>query len=252
MKIKKLLASVLVATMVFGCTITAFAADDAPTASALTNADANTKGGYSTQVTGDATVETPVIKIVVPTTTSVVLNPYKIPITTTAVNTKLGLAADDVDKVIASALSNAKDEITAPTYTIYNLSNVKIKVVPTITVKATGVTMVETVPGSTDKNYTAKWANITAKFDGLDTNDADVVLGKTYKDTIPSFIIDAASSTKAVGDDGKITYTYAGEKTATLTFTGDLCDPANVATAWNETDKLALTIKYDFAPQVME
>jgi len=239
MKIKKILGIALATTMVFGASLTAFAEDDNTVPVTTDN-----KGVYSTQTTGSGTVETPIIKVVVPKTTDVVLNPYGITINKDEVKQDVGLKSAEA-QVIASKVENIKTQIVAPEYYIYNLSNVPMKVTPTFTVKATGVTLMDAAPAENDtKNATTKWATITATFGETGVILGHTYAGKTEDDKQPAFSMAAGT----FNEDKECT----AATNVKLTFTGSLNGPDKVATSWTDDEKLDITIKYVFAPQVIQ
>lgn len=257
MKVKKVFGLALATAMVLGSSLTAFASSTTPAPSATYDAvTTDNKGVYSTQTTGSASVETPVIKVIVPKTPNVTLNPYGIAIASDVVKETI----EGTEYTIASALVGDDTkalQIVAPEYHVLNMSNVPIKITPTFTIKATGITLLDAEPASTDtKNATTKWATITATYEyGTDASGkAAVILGKTYKgtetDPIPAFTIAAATVTGKGTTEAP--YVYANVKDAKLTFEGKLNSPAKVATSWTDAEKLELTIKYVFAPQVAE
>lgn len=69
MRAKKLLATLMATTMIFGTTMSVYATE-------ISTPDAS--GAFTSTVEGDSTIATPTIKITVPTDVSLTIDPYKI------------------------------------------------------------------------------------------------------------------------------------------------------------------------------
>lgn len=232
MKVKRILAVAMAATMILGSSMIAFASE-------ATTADIqdNGKGVYTTSVTTNTTFQAPIVKVVVPTATPVYLNPYKIKTTIAAV------------EGVNAAVTDSVEQIVAGSYTISNMSNVPVKVDPTFTTTATGAVLL--AGDATTDNLTTKWAKVTATITDAATasNKIEVDLAHKYTgkndDVRPTITIPAGTGI-AKDAQGAITGTAAK---ANLTFAGTLNSPANVATAWTDTDALKIVVKYDIYPQ---
>ncbi len=232
MKVKRILAVAMAATMILGSSMIAFAQE-----SVTADIQDNGKGVYTTSVTTNTTFQAPIVKVVVPTTTPVYLNPY-------GIKTSIDAIAN-----VCEAVTDSTDPIVAGAYTISNMSNVPVKVDPTFTTTATGAVLL--AKDATTDNLTTKWAKVTATITDAATssNKIEVDLAHKYTgkndDVRPTIIIPAGTNiTKDA--QGAISGTAAK---ATLTFTGTLNVPSKVATAWTETDALKIVVKYDIYPQ---
>jgi len=235
MKVKRILAVAMVATMILGSSMIAFAQE-----SVTADIQDNGKGVYTTSVTTNTTFQAPIVKVVVPTATPVYLNPYKIKTTIAAV------------EGVNEAVTDSVEQIVAGSYTISNMSNVPVKVDPTFTATATGAVLL--AGDAATEKLTTKWAKVTATITDAATasNKIDVDLAHKYTgkndDVRPTITIPAGTDI-AKSEAGVISGTPAK---ANLTFTGTLNSPANVATAWTDTDTLKIVVKYDIYPQVQE
>jgi hypothetical protein len=238
MKVKRLLAVAMAATMILGTSMVAFASETTPKTADIQD---NGKGVFSTTVTTDTTFQAPIVKVVVPTATPVYLNPYKIKTTIAAV------------EGVNAAVTDKTDQIVSAVYTIDNVSNVPVKIDATITTTPTGAVLLDGEKDTT--GLTTKWVKLTASITDATTasNKIEIDLGHKYtgkdEDVKPVITIPAGTSISKNADTGAITGT--GHK-ANLTFTGTLNPPANVATSWTDTDKLKIVVKYDIRPQVQE
>jgi hypothetical protein len=239
MKVKRILAAAMATTMILGTSMVAFATEPAVTADIVDNG----KGVYSTSVTTDTTFQAPIVKVIVPTATPVYLNPYGIATTIAAV------------EGVNAAVTNSKAQIVAATYKIQNMSNVPVKIDAAITTTATGAVLLAS--DATTENLTTKWVKVSASIKGATgvttTPAAGVTMDLAHKytgkndDVRPTLIVPAGTSIAKNADTGAITGTAT---IAELSFTGSLNSPANVATAWTDTDKLKIVVKYDIYPQV--
>lgn len=215
---KRLLALVLAGVMTFGASLTAFAADASVT-------DTTTE----TTVTGSGAINVPTIKVTVPTAFDVVLNPFQI-------------AYEDADG------NTQKTQIVTVPQLITNESNVAVAV----NVKefkatpSTGVTLLPKAVGkATDKSvylYLDMVASSTdnaaaAKFTGSGLVPTDDSGDGSSRDAV---VILAAGNEAA---------TYAAFKLG-----GDMVvnpvDTDGTATPWVAADKVDVTFKLTFTPQM--
>lgn len=232
MKVKRLLAVAMAATMILGSSTVAFASSTAPTTA---NIQDNGKGVFSTSVTTSTTFQAPIVKVVVPTSTPVYLNPYGIQTTIPAV------------EGVNAAVTNSTATVVAGVYKISNVSNVPVKIAPTITTTATGAVLVENTVTTTDLK--TKWVKLSATFTDAATESNKITFDLGHKftsqETPPTITLPAGTGVTQA-DNGTITGT--GHE-ATLSFVGSLNTPENVSAAWGKSDGLKIVIKYDIYPQ---
>lgn len=239
MKVKRLLAAAMAATMILGTSMVALADEPAATTADIQD---NGKGVYTTSVTTDTTFQAPIVKVIVPTATPVYLNPYGIKTTIAAV------------EGVNAAVTDSTAQVVAATYTIQNMSNVPVKIDAAITTTATGAVLL--ADDATTDSLTTKWVKLKATIKGAEgvttTPAAGVTMDLAHKytgkndDVRPTLTVPAGTGI-AKSAEGVISGTATK---AELSFVGTLNSPANVATAWTDTDKLKIVVKYDIYPQV--
>ncbi len=234
MKLKRLLAVAVTTTMVLGSSMVAFA--DGVGTTEINNSGTSDKGVYTAQTTTTTNFEAPIIKVVVPNQTPVILNPY-------GINTEIAAIAN-----VSAGVEDQTGEVVSDTYKITSSSNVALKVTAAITATASGATLIEdgvqTADATKAKYETAKWVWLKVTLaSGDDTKTWDLAHKFTGKDTDvqPTVNIAAAS----FQEDGKTVNTPTE---ATITFTGDLNDINNVTTAWASSDSVKIVTKYTFLP----
>lgn len=250
MKVRKLLAAALATTMIIGSSMVVLADDPAPASTGTKDIVVDTKGTYTTTTTTVSEFQEPVVKVVVPTSTPVYLNPYRI---------KTSIEKPTGDTSMKEAVTDSQAQIVAATYIIRNESNLDVKIVPTITTTAKGAVMIDQSKTTDTSSLTTKWVKLNAKVVAGTTGALIAGTGFNYdmghkytgKDTdvAPTFTLKAATFS-GTGD----TYAMAsnGAVTAELSFVGTLNTPDKVATTWSEqTDSLTIVIKYDIYPQAL-
>lgn len=226
---KKILALVLAATMAFGASMTVLADD-----STLEDSSSLTAGQ---EVTGDATVELPTLKVTVPTTTAIVINPYKISYT---------------NETDSSLTGNS--QIISAEQTIKNESNVAVAVNVS---SLTGTPSEGLALATTDKLPATKSVFLYLEVLGSDGSFADAYNAKNAN----QLVVNTADA-KAVSKDAIVTLA-AGDSTATTakfkfggaavvnpTKTGD--NKTTVQDPWTDSDKVTVSLKFTFTPQAVE
>ncbi|MBR3704363.1 MAG: hypothetical protein IKM11_02620 [Oscillospiraceae bacterium] len=213
---KKLFALILSCAMVLGLAATAFAED-------VTIEDPNESGVYSQETTITGATQAPTIKVTVPSTGDVVINPYGM---------KYG-ADDATDKIISAAQY------------IKNESNVDISISVTVT-------------GQVDEGSNAVLA--TAALKGTETTKSvflyfeilEAVDGETEPTWAEAYskdlhVIAAAKATTKAG----VHVMKAGDEAATFAafhLAGDVASAP--ATPWADTDTVSVVIAFTFNPVV--
>lgn len=246
MKVRKLLAAAIATTMVMGSSMVAFASETSTTKDIVVDS----KGAYSTTTTTVSEFQEPVVKVVVPTTTPVYLNPYRI---------KTSIAKAETDTSMKEAVTDSQDQIVAATYIIRNESNLDVKIVPTITTTAKGAVMIDQTKVTDTSTLTTKWVKLNAKV--VEGTSGALVAGTGFNydlghkytgkenDVAPTFTLKAATF-EGTGESYKMK--ADGAVKAELNFVGTLNTPDKVATTWSEqTDSLTIVIKYDIYPQAL-
>jgi hypothetical protein len=209
---RKLVSLALATAMVLGGTFTAFADDEAtPTSVTITGPAAET--GYESKVTVSTDLEVPEVKITVPTTANITLNPYSIEI------------GDDKD---TSTIVMEKGTIT-------NESNVPIAVTAA-------------VKGTAPKDVTLA----TAALKGTETTKSVFMYLALYKDgKVPDYDSKATDQIVVGTKEVSKTITTLGIKDADdascdYTFAGSCA--SNAAKAWTAADKVDVTLTWTFMP----
>ena len=233
---KKLIALVLAGAMTFGASMTAFAAEgDTTVVDNDTTAEA--------EVTGEATVKTPVIKVSVPTEMTIVLNPYQL-----AYEVKEG-EGDDA-KVVATyktQIVSIPQEIKSESDVALavNVSQLKatpesgVEVLPKAVGKATNKAVylyLEVVKGAADKaKFTG--SGLVPTTDGASKN-AVITLDAATKGTDGAAVPSVASF--KVGGDMVVNPVKAN----TDTTKEPVSDP------WTDSDTVTVSFKFTFTPQM--
>lgn len=213
---KKLFALVLSCAMMLGLAATAFAED-------VTIEDPNESGVYSQETTITGTTQAPTIKVTVPSTGDVVINPY-------------GMKYGDDD---------ATDKVISAAQFIKNESDVDIAISVTVT-------------GKVDEGSNAVLA--TAALKGTETTKSVFlyfeILEATDDSTEPTWaegynkdlhVIAAAKATTKAG----VHTMKAGNETATYAafhLAGDVASAP--ATPWADTDTVSVVIAFTFNPVI--
>lgn len=228
MKIRnKVLSTLLAATMVVGTAMPAFAA----------NSDAKLDGSDKTEISGS--VETPIIKVSIPTTGAVIINPYKMTVDTS-------VAQDGSGNTTAQIIST-------PQY-IQNNSNVDINVSVSVSGTVAGNAKLAT------KELTAKdvtnsaflYAEFLPATAGSDAKDITKVVEPTWAtgyDAAKHVLVGAKATTKAIGTLSAAEFETDGTTVKTPTYMGfHLAGSAVSAptTAWASGDTISVTIAWTF------
>jgi hypothetical protein len=233
MKVKRLLATAVATTMILGSSMVAFAQTTTTSADIVDNG----KGVYTTSVTTNTSFQAPIVKVVVPTATPVYLNPYGIATTIDAVTG------------VNAVVTNSRDQIVSAEYLIHNYSNVPVKIDAAFTTTVTGCVLLAGDATTTDLK--TKWvqAKVTITDAATASNKIEMDLAHKYsgKDTDVRPTLTLPAGTDIVKTEGVISGTPADAK---LKYSGSVNSPANVTTAWTDTDALKIVIKYDIYPQV--
>ncbi len=252
MKVKRILAVAMATTMIMGSSMVAFASSgssSSTTPAGTATIENNGKGVYTTSTEINTTFKAPIVKMVVPASPKVILNPY-------GIDTPIA-EVPGVSTEIATGTEAAKAQIVSPVYTIKSESNVPVKVDATFTTTATGAVMV--AKDTETKDLTTKWVKLNVAIAGTGLTFTDnkqapaaaysVDLAHKYTQKTDDYRPTAKFPAATFESDGT---TVSAAAEATLTFSGTLANPAKVATSWTDTDKLKIVVKYDIYPLVQE
>lgn len=232
---KKVLATVLAASMVMGMSLNAFAADPGPIEADKPVVGVN--GAYAAEVKGSSEVTVPIINVSLPTNLSTtVINPY-------SMEAKLNLGTEESPSEIVST-----DQILSAVYTISSKSNIDLNV---------------SIAGLTAKPSSGSKAVIatTAPTDKVTTNSVFVYLelsneAATWQDGYikgETQLIAGTNATKAnvvkleaveIPDPEDLSAVTASE--AFFKFAGAVAP--NPTKPWAAADKIDLSVKFSFAP----
>lgn len=189
--------------------------------------------GANVKVTG--TTMLPTIKLTVPASAGIVLNPYKM---------KLATDLSAVD----TASGTATTKVVSAIYNIENLSNVKVKVGVTATGTATGVTFAKASVAAIenkDKQAFVKMemitgnASITSAGTAFDSvPDTQTLILSTTAAKLATPIELAAGTGTALGTTGGV---------LSFRFTGDTSKTPT--TPWTAKDTVGATLAFTFIPQ---
>ena len=218
MRAKKVIATLLAATMVMGTSVMAYAADP------ITKP--NESGSYTSTVTGDSTIKTPTIKITVPTTVSMEIDPYKIAGKTQIVS---------ADQFIKNE-SNVPISVGVGLYATKKTDSCDITLA-TAALKGTETTksVFAYLDMVSSENETS--ATHTGTFDAKSTSQFVLAYGTESKYTSKANMITLAK--------GSETPTYAA-----YNFQGSVA--TKPAKAWADTDVLSVTTVFTFTPVLSE
>jgi len=222
MKLKKIISTALAGVMALSLTATAFAVD------------ADSELTRNLDIAG--TTKAPTIKIVVPSSGAVTVNPYQMEVTVGS------------DKVT--------DQIISTTQYVENKSDVAIQVSAAITGKVEGAAKLVTT--STQGGKTAATANnVYLVFEStvVDDNTTAPVWtgdGAVAAEDKVEVKVSTTKATKDLGTLAKGDGTDAGAADGYLAFhlTGDAVKAPTKA--WTEADKVSASIAFTFVPTVVE
>lgn len=219
---KKVLASVLAMSMVFGTALSVQAAD-----STIKNPDDT--GVYGAELEGSSTAQVPTIEVVVPGALSgIVINPYEMGVDTDT---------DGTDDTWDSVISVPGD--------ITNKSNVPISVnIASLQAKADeGSEAVIAATAPTDKITTK---SVFLYMELKDENTADWQASYNAKNATQLIVGGTKASTKL--DVIKLEAGDQGETKANFKIAGSVA--SKPAKAWASTDTVTLSVKFTFTPQI--
>lgn len=240
MKMKKLLSGAMAAAMALSISATALAADTIPEGFAEQSATGNVKITGSTQL--------PTIKVMLPTSGSVILNPYKL--------------------TVGSGDDATTDQVISDTQYITNRSNMAVRVTASVTGAVAGnakfsptSTTAEPAEGATA--LTSNSAYVVFEMIGADDSTtavdswdgaATAVLKVGAVTAACAEGADDTAKNKAtlmnaatIGEDGTTPATTNGYIAFHLT--GDAVSAPK--TAWVAADKISATIAFSFSPEVV-
>lgn len=235
---KKVFALLLAATMTLGASMTVFAAD--------TTIDDTTGLATGAEITGETEVKVPTIEVVVPSTTTIVINPFS-------------LSYESTDKSITG-----NSQIISAEQEIQNKSDVALAVnVASLT--ATPSTAGDTAP----KIVTAAPTKSTGKevFLYLEVQNNDTAFETTYNTKSTQQLVatdsvsDTTGKTKAASKENIITVpAKVDDSTASkvkFKFGGSVVtnpvivntDKTTTQNPWTDADKVTVSLKFTFTPQ---
>jgi hypothetical protein len=215
---KKLLALGMSVVMTMAMSATAFAASSTATVDAT-----NASGVYSsTEITAQGSMNTPVVKVTVPTSSSFIINPYQLTAT----------APTDGDV----AVTNPSAQIVSPEYKITSSSDTTVDLQVGVTVKGTVEGNLKLATASAAKATTnTVFLYLDARQDGdsypafKTTNTTQVVVGTAAK--TQANLLTLKKNTSAY-------YKISGDASS------------KPATAWSDADKASVAITFTFTPLV--
>lgn len=214
MKFKKVVSAALAGAMALSMSATALAANVTGTAP------------VDVEVTG--TTEVPDIKVTIPTTASVVVNPYKLAVT--------------VDSV------EFTDQIVSAPQFIKSESNTALDVTATVTGKAEGSAVFATASTQGGKAVATNSVFMYLEVVGVADDSAEPTWAETYDKTSSSQLL--VSLTAATSKTAMVQLA-AGDTTASyaaFALRGDAADKPT--TAWTAADKVSAGIAFTFTPVI--
>lgn len=214
MRAKKLLATLLATTMVFGTTMSVFAAEP------ISAPDEN--GVYSSTVEGNSEITTPTIKITVPTSVSLTIDPYNI---------------------------GNKGQIASEDQFIKNESNVPISVgMGLYATKADETCEIVLATAALKGTETTKsvfaYADIVASDDGSTATHAEAFDTKSTSQFALAYGTAEKHTTKA----NMITLAKGSESATYAAYRFQGAATTKNAKAWASTDVLTVTVVFNFTP----
>lgn len=233
---KKVVALLLSATMVMGMAMSVGA-------SSITDMEG---AGSGSEVTGDSTMNLPIINIDVPTTANIVLNPFQLTYTSDDLD---GTAVEDNAQVIS-----AEQEIKSNSNVDIAVNIEDLKATP-----SDGVTIA--TKSVADGKTTTKSA-----FLYLEVVGSDAEFGETYASTNASQVIVplavdgkigttksaivtlAKNDTEETDDDTSAKFKICGDLVANPTVTEN---KVVTAAPWTESDTISVAFKFTFTPQIV-
>lgn len=241
--LKRSIALAMATVMVFGSSFTVFA-----TTKDVEGADAAATG-QTVDVTGD--IDLPVIKVVVPTSVGLLLNPYQISYDDlTDTEGTVDDAADDILAAKDQAAGVPSSVISIPG-TITNESNVPMGVNVTLSTTTTSFTMATTPIKAADKTKTAFILFSIAK----DTTALkELMVGPEVKTTstftagAQQIVLSKTAATKK--DMIKLDQKDGENDEAVFTFSGNMCTNLDTGISWKAEDKIVLNLKFSFSPKL--
>ena len=233
---KKVFALLLAATMTLGASMTVFAADE-------TTISDTTGLAADTEVTVDTEVKVPTIEVVVPTSSTIVINPFS-------------LSYESQDKSITG-----NSQIISAEQTIQNKSDVALavnvasltaapttdgttapKIVTTAPTKSTGKEIflyLEVTSGEFTNKYDSKNASELVAT-ALDTTGKTKAASKENIITIPKKVDDSTASTAKFKFGGSV---------VTNPVIVDSTSKTTTQNPWTDSDTITVSLKFTFTPQ---
>lgn len=216
MKFKKVVSAALAGAMALSMSATALAADP------------NVTGTDPVDVEVTGTTQVPDIKVTIPTTASVVVNPYKLAVT---------VESNEFTDQIVSAPQFIKSE-----------SNTALDVTATVTGTAEGSAVFATAP--TQGGRAVATNSVFMYLEVLPTEDDSTApeWAEAYDKTSPSQLL--VSTTAATSKTAMVTLA-AGDTDASyaaFALRGDAADKPT--TAWTAADKVSAAIAFTFTPVI--
>lgn len=221
---KKVLSMILATTMLLGATLAVNAAE-------LTDSTAAANGQ---EVTGSSTIELPIIKVTVPTTADIIINPYQ-------------MSVEASDGVTYS------NQIISVEQEIKNESNVAIAVnVSDLTTKDVSEGITITTSAISEKTTTKSALLYLEVIDGASTF-ADGYNKLDNQVAIPN----SGEKVKAASKDAIIVLADGSTTATTAKFkiggnvVANPVDSDGVAAPWTTTDNIGISFKFTFTPQII-
>lgn len=236
---KKLVTLLLAATMMVGGTLNVFAADN------TTDLEGSEAAATGSEVTGESTVNLPVVKVTVPTTADIVINPFQ-----------MSYADEGAGIEGNSQIISAEHEISSSS----NVA-VAVNVADLTTTEVTeGISVATAALTSkvTTKSAFLYLEVVKAGDDGKYTFASAYDRAATSQVIIPNSE-DASGKVKAASKDAIVVLdAAAGESTpskAAFKIGGNVvANPVGsdgVAAPWLESDNIGISFKFTFTPQVV-
>jgi hypothetical protein len=237
MKFKKLISMAVTAAMVFALAAPAFAfgggsttlntpgnsATSTPSAGSTANAEENT-------VAVDSTIQTPTVKVTVPTSGAVILNPYQMTFT---------VDGEEMHKPFYSAPIICKNE-----------SDCDLDIAVKATAKVEGEAKIVAASDVATSDPGDKNVSLTLKTGEFAAEDATAHTGTTTDLNLEEADKEYAFGAEGNDNETPLTMTYSEDPT----YFGFILDGTvnkNTSKVWADTDKVSVTIVLTFTPQAI-
>lgn len=217
MRAKKLLATLMATTMIFGTAMSVYAAE-------ITTPDES--GAFTSTVEGDSTIATPTIKITVPTDVSLTIDPYKI---------------------------NEKGQIVSEDKFIKNESNVPVSVgMGLYATKKTEECDITLATAALKGTETTKSVFAYADLVSSDDGQSATHTGTFDSKSVSQFALAYGTAEKHTTKANMITLAKGSENATFAAYNFQGAVTTKNAKAWTDKDVLTVTVVFTFTPVLAE